>query len=316
MSKQGVIGIDYRDIINPIPFKKKLLLFDKLIVAEETLEIARLLVSLRARGTNFDDTNYNFNNQTIDFLGNEGFLEFAKIDNKPIIGDFAPYESKTKEELETVLREIKKITSESENLRDKLKSLVEKRNIWEIIPDLATTFSSNFPRLISLKLNFNGLESYPLFTKDPLYENIGKKETVLKFILNQLPEPDDSVSFDRLLDFRKDPNTLKKYYALVRWVNEVAKKDFNLHEIQEEYKHLYYEYDDQFKIHNIKSKRGVLEIIVTTAIDVLSGQLSAGGVSTSFFSLWNHSLNLLEAESNFTGKEIAYIHKAEKSFKN
>ena len=315
MNKQGIIGIGFQDIIRPISFKKKLLLFDKLIVVEETLKMARQLVSLVSQGKNFDDTNYVFNNQTIDFLGKEGLLEFAKINN-PIIKDFRNYESKTKEEVEAVIGEIKKITLEAEKLRDKLKSLVEKNNFLEIIPDLATTFSSNFPRLISLKINFEGLESYPLFTKDPLYENIGKKETVLKFILNQLPEPDDSVSLDQLLEFRKDPNTLRKYYALVKWVNEVAKKDFNLHEIQDEYNYLYHEYVEHFKIRNIKSKQGMLEIFVTASIDVLSGQLSVGGVSTSLFSLWKHNLNLLEAESNFTGKEIAYIHKTEEKFKS
>jgi len=314
MGKHGVIGIGFKDIIRPIPFKKNLLLFDKLVVVEETLGIARQLVSLVSKEKNFDFTNYVFNNQTIDFLGNEGLLDIVTIRNR-IILDVKNYEGKSSEELDEVAKEIHKINLEANKLHDGIKLVVAKQKLSEMIPDLITTFPSYFLRYLSLKLNFEGVEAYPLFTNDFSYDNMGKKEAVLRFILNQLPEPDDSVSFDQILEFRKDPDTLAKYYALIKWVNEVAKKDFNIHEIQDEYNYLYNEYKRHFKIHSIKSKQGIIEIFVTGAIDVLSGQLSVGGVSTSLFSLGKHNLNLLEAELKFTGREIAYIHKTEEKFK-
>jgi hypothetical protein len=314
MDKQAVISISYQELIGHFPFKKNLLLFDKLIVEEHTLGIARQLVTLRSRGKNFDDANYVFNNQAIDLLGKEGLLEFTKI-NEPIIADLRSYENKNEEELKAVIIEIKKINLEAEKLHEKIKLLTDKNNLTEIIPDLATTFPSNFSRLVSLQLNFHGIEAYPLFRKEPSYENMGMKEAVLRFVLKQLPEPDDTVSLDQLLEFRKNPDTLKKYYALINWVNQVAKKDFNIHEINDEYNYLYHEYIEHFKIHKIKSNQGMLEIFVTGAIDVLCGQLSVGSVSTSLFSLWKHHLNLLEAESNLSGREIAYIHKAENSFR-
>ena len=310
MGKEGVIGINFMDIMRPIPFKKNLLLFDKLIVVRETLEMARALVSLAKRVKGLDDTICIFNNQTIDFLENEGLLEIVKID-EPLNVELGNFSEEGKER---IFNEIKHMVFEAEKVRKDIRLLVEKPFV-EIIPDLANTFASNFPRLISIQRNIRGQEAYPLFSKEPSYENIGKKESVLKFILNRLPEPDNTISLDQLLEFRKDPNTLKKYYALVNWVNQVAKKDFNTHEIQDEYNYLYHEYTEQFKIHKIKSNQGILEIFVTATIDVLSGQLSVGGVSTSLFSLWKHNLNLLEAESNFPGKEIAYIHKTEKKFK-
>ena len=315
MDKHAVISLSLKELIRPIPFKKHLLMFGKLILVGETLDIARQLATLLFRTTNFDDSNYTFNNQTIDTLGKEGLLELSKI-NEPVIADYTNYKNKSKEEIEAVIIEVKKITSEAVKLRDSLKLLIENRSLPEIIPELVTSFPANFSRLVSLHRNFQGFEAYPLFSKEPSYDNMGKKEDVLRFILNKLPEPDDSVSLEKLLDFRKDPDTLTKYYALVKWVNEIAKKDFNIHEINDEYNYLYHEYVEHFRIHKIKSKQGILEIFVTASIDVLSGQLSVGGVSTSLFSLWKHNLNLLEAESNFTGREIAYIHKTEKTFKD
>jgi hypothetical protein len=313
MNKTAVISISYQDLINPLFFKKNLLLFDKLVVVKETLEIARQLVDLRYRSKSFDDTNYLFNNQIIDSLEREGLLEFAKV-NEPLSVDLKKYAGKSEEELDAVAVELKKITSEAKKLHDEIRLLVEKKSLVDIIPDLATTFPSNFVRLISIQLNFKGFEAYPLFHKETSYENMGKKEAVLKFVLKQLPDPDDNISLDNLLEFRKDPDTLAKYYALIKWVNEVAKKDFNIHEIQDEYRYLYHQYRQHFKIHNIKSKQVILEIFVTGAIDAFCGQLSVGNVSTSLFNLWKHHLNLLEAETNFAGREIAYIHKTEKAF--
>jgi len=54
-----------------------------------------------------------------------------------------------------------------------------------------------------------------------------------------------------------------------------------MYEIQDEYSYLYHDYLNQFRIHKIKSKQSILEILVTAAIDVLAGQLNAGGISTS-----------------------------------
>jgi hypothetical protein len=86
MSKQGVIGITLRDMLNVLPIKKHLLLFDKLIVAEETLNMSRQLVELISRVKGIDRTLYNYNNDTIEQLINEGLLEFSKTTD-PIIGE-------------------------------------------------------------------------------------------------------------------------------------------------------------------------------------------------------------------------------------
>ena len=144
---------------------------------------------------------------------------------------------------------------------------------------------------------------------------IGKKENVLRFLLSEIPEPTENVSWEQLVEFKADPQTMGKYYALIKWINEVARKDLTINEIKDEYNYLYYEYMNQYKIHKIKYTTGVLEVLMTAAIDVLSGQLGIAGVSTSLFNIWKQNLNLLEAETKFTGREVAYIYKAKGTFK-
>src|SRR5687767_1396712 len=106
MSKHGVIGIGYQDIIRPIPFKKHLLLFDKLLVVDETLKIAHQLTGLASKGKNFDGTHYAFNNQTIEVLEKNDLLRVVKFSD-PVISDMKPYEKKSKVEVQADILELK-----------------------------------------------------------------------------------------------------------------------------------------------------------------------------------------------------------------
>ena len=149
----------------------------------------------------------------------------------------------------------------------------------------------------------------------PFQNNIAvKKKQVLNFILSKIPEPTERISWEHLREFKSDPDTMRRYYALIKWINDVARKDFNLNEIEEEYNFLYHEYANQYKIHKLKHNLGTIEIFVTAAIDCLSGQMGIGKISTSLFSIWKQNLSFSEAETKFTGREVAYIHKANEKF--
>ena len=59
----------------------------------------------------------------------------------------------------------------------------------------------------------------------------------------------------------------------------------------------------------MKYKLTNLEIIACLGFDFIAGNLGVSSISTTTFRLWESEMNLLEAESRFPGKEIAYIHK-------
>jgi len=83
-------------------------------------------------------------------------------------------------------------------------------------------------------------------------------------------------------------------------------------EIEEKYKELFFEYTDRFRIHKMKHKAGILEIVATVATKIAT--LKFDEASNALFSIIKKEVNLLEAESSFPGREIAYIHKAKETF--
>jgi hypothetical protein len=116
------------------------------------------------------------------------------------------------------------------------------------------------------------------------------------------------------MDFKSDPDTMKKFYALINWTNEVSRKQVTISEIEDEYRFLYHDYASQYELHKLKSKQGILEVIVTAAIDAFSSGLGVGVIKTALFSLFKKEMSLMEAESKFTGREVAYIYKASEKF--
>ena len=307
MGKLAILPIDYHSIQQPLNFKKQILLFDKIIIEKESLGLAKTFVdfAIKTGNANVNRSNYTFNNQNVEYLQQEGLLEFDTI-NKAITVSVDSEEALFMQSMAIEANEINILNSQLKNgnpdTLTKLKGLLKQLPV-------------SFARALSIRLKTEGLEAYPLYENEPDYSPYGKKAQILKFVLSQIPEPDDSVSWEQIIEFRKDPATLQKYYTLITWVNEVSKGEFNLSEIEEKYKALYYDYSEQYRIHNIKNKQGTIEILVTAAIDVISQQITSTTVSTSLFSIWKRQINLLDAELKFIGREVAYIHKIEQKFK-
>ena len=229
MSKQAILAIDYHNIQQPLNLKRKILLFDKIIIEEQSLGLAKIFVNYTP-SRNLE--NFKFNNQEIDFLTAEGYLNIETI-NKPINVKIDSEEANFMESLRNESEEINTLLGalKSNPSSDTLTKLMGK------IKKLPT----NLARALGIRLRDEGLEAYPVFDHEPHYDLFGKKEDVLKFLLKQIPEPDNSVSWEQIIDFRNDPDTMKKYYALIKWVNDVSKKGFSINEIEEEYKYLYFD---------------------------------------------------------------------------
>jgi hypothetical protein len=289
MAKTGVLSVSPNLLCRVIPLKRFYLLFDKLYIESSTFQnaIGMLLANNKPstietnpknlREYIIDDDNFNVvinNIEGIGFLKKEGFLDIQGI----------------------------VVKSNTNILDDYLLSL--EGTLDEIFDQTARTLSL-------VKQIEDEEDTYPLLICPPKEKSPGKKTSVANFILSNIPEPNESVSWEQLKDFKSDPDTMRKYYALIKWINEVARKEITPSEVEEEYKYLYHEYVNQYKIHKLKYNLGVLETIVTAAIDVLSGPLGVGPISTSLFSIWKQNLNLLEAETRFTGREVAYIYKVE-----
>jgi len=69
-------------------------------------------------------------------------------------------------------------------------------------------------------------------------------------------------------------------------------------------------------VYEIKYSRGILETILTTTAEMVEnfGKLQLGRIVKTPFNLKRHKIDLLEAEVNAPGREIAYTIRARKVF--
>lgn len=304
MPKTAIIPIDYHSIQSLIDFKKTILLFDKIVIEEQSLGLARSIAELAMRHVSVDKTNFDFNNQNIDFLLTQGLIEIDSI-NKPISVTVDSLDDIFIKEAATKWRDTNRFLSE-------LKTGKNQEATLTVLMDSIKQLPTIFARAISIRLRNEGVESYPVFDTVPNYDNIGKKETILKFLLSKMPVPSDETSWEQIFDFRNDTTTSSKYNALIHWVNKISKGEATLSEIEDEYNYLYSDYVEQFKIHRMKYKLRGLEIFVCMALDLVGNPIAPTGISA--FRIFQSEVKLLEAESKFTGREISYIHKATETF--
>ena len=181
-------------------------------------------------------------------------------------------------------------------------------------------FSDNTTRLYCIKNIIEGdTSNFPILQQMESLNNTRNvnKNYVVKFVLSQIPEPLDSVSWEQLLDFRNDLDTKCKYYALIDWINQVSKANLDPSEFEEKYNYLFHEYLNQYRIHKIKYKSSILEVLVTGTAEFLENALTLkfSKITNNFFQIFKANTTLLESEQNLKGRELAYIHKINKTFR-
>jgi hypothetical protein len=190
---------------------------------------------------------------------------------------------------------------------DKL-SKTDEYNIPEII-DIATRIQAEI-----LTLYFNE-DFFPILYSSEGFINGDKKVDVFKFVLENIPEPEENTSWEQIIDFRNDEETRLKYLALINWINEISKSSYSVGEIKDKYEYLYLDYKKNYERHRMKSKMGIMEILTAAGIALLSSNIPTALTAAShLFKFGKSTLELFTEEGKIPGKEIAYIYKTKQEF--
>jgi hypothetical protein len=138
---------------------------------------------------------------------------------------------------------------------------------------------------------------------------------VLRVVLKDIPEPSALTSLDEILEFRQEPESKEKIFAFRRWVQSMITKRVPEKEIGEELEWLTHQYEEYMRLHRLKIRRGVIEIVITTTAKIAEDlvKIRWGDLSRSLFSLSHRKLELMEAELNAPGRELAYLIHARKA---
>jgi hypothetical protein len=168
-------------------------------------------------------------------------------------------------------------------------------------------------RFTALIHSQNNVEAIPILNNLYNYKSLPVSQ-VLTYIIDKMPKPDESVPWEQIFDFINDGYTKAAYYRLINWVNVTSAKNPKLNEVDDEFNFLYHSYKEQYRIHKMKYKLSSIEILTTCGLDMFVGGLGLGTIRSNLFSIWRREIGLLEAETKFANRELAYIFKAINSF--
>jgi hypothetical protein len=167
-------------------------------------------------------------------------------------------------------------------------------------------------RLMSLQLRESkGIQAVPLVsgveTMSSLFED--GKQHVAEIVLNRIPQPDDSVSWEQILDFRRDPDTKGKFWGLRTWMSEVGRAQLTSGEIIEKLEWSLYEYEKHMKLHRMKTNLGTVRTVVTVAAEVAEDlvKFKWGKAAKLLFTIKDRKVALMDAELRAPGRELAYM---------
>jgi hypothetical protein len=140
--------------------------------------------------------------------------------------------------------------------------------------------------------------------------------SVLNIVVHAFPEPDEDTPWERIVEFRSDPDAAGQVLALKRWMSKIAQQNISAAEVSEEIEWLIGEYQAHMRLHRMKVTMGALETIVTAAGETFENvvKLKFGALAKSVFSVQHRRIQLLEAERQAPGRELAYIVRARELF--
>lgn len=309
MAKNAVQGFSWSVFVEGLPpFKRQLLLFDKIYVAR--LDIAMGIgAGLSVPSSSTEHSMIKSNLATVEFLvkkdliRNYSHYSFAKSNNS---------------ELVNLQQELQKLRNQFDNeialgISSTTKKLLKSSKLYKDILDFQL-------RIDAIALSKKNEEDFIPIVKS-VEHNLpeeNKKTRVVKFILNAFPEPDENTSWEHILEFKSDDDVKNKRNALIHWINKVSSSPTPLNDVKEEYEYLYSDYMKHYKLHKMKSTNTTLEIVVTAGSWLLLA-LQNPQFILPFKDLLRMNLsyiNLMQEEEKLPGKEIAYIYHANKEFGN
>ena len=290
----------------PLPFKRLSLLFDKIYIRDKIFSPEVLKYNkdeyFESHGEFWQSVFTNL--KEVEYLTEKNILSIYE-------GDYTyGVEESEKKQLTEIF---KNVSPDYRKVMTGGFSDISSHSLTDKIFAESTSISARVDAL--MLANRHDIECFPVVFSTNLVQQEGKKENIFQFLLNDIPEPNDSTSWEQIIDFRSDEDTRLKYLAMINWVNEVAKSNLSVSELKDKYEYLYLDYKRGYERHKIKSTFSTLEIIAATGIAFITPNIPmALNLASNFFKIGTLTMNLLKEEDSLPGKEIAYIYHANKEF--
>ena len=124
-----------------------------------------------------------------------------------------------------------------------------------------------------------------------------------------VPVPDEQVSWDDVLEYRKDSDFPNRFFELKEWMSDVGRGSLTRGEVGEKLELLLDRYRKLLETHQMQINWARLEAYVVTTADVLRDldAFRQDQRASTLFSIEGRKLKLLEGEMTAPGSEVAFV---------
>lgn len=159
------------------------------------------------------------------------------------------------------------------------------------------------------------LPGYP--TATPTDQN-RQTASAIRVIFNALPTPDDSTSWEDILDYRRDPAVFSAFARLRHWASETVRSGLPERELAQKLEYELHTYEDALRLHGIKARLQTLEALIATPLEIAENlvTLKWGEAAKALFAVGKQKIEVLESEQRLTGRDLHFLVVAKKRFGN
>lgn len=171
---------------------------------------------------------------------------------------------------------------------------------------------------IDLQKKFS-INAYPVYTQEILLVDefdVGHND-VIDLVIDQLPEPDyECVSWEKIIDFRSDPETIRLRKYLRKWISDTARSNLKGNEIVEQIEYYCAKYEEHIDVYKMGIRHGIIKALLMVSAEMLEGLVTLKPTKTvnALFSHKKRKVKLLEEEIKAPGRDLAYILKCKDEF--
>ena len=139
---------------------------------------------------------------------------------------------------------------------------------------------------------------------------------VIEVVLANLPVPDDSHALPDVLAFREEARSQGLIQGLRVWINDMASGKLTGFEVSDKLEDLVSRYERTLAVEKMQRDTGVVETLVTTTAEVAESlvKFNWSTAAKRLFEVRRKQIDLMKAEMTLPGREVAYLVKAREQF--
>jgi hypothetical protein len=303
----GTKNIDIIYFLNSFSLKTDFLYFDKLYYCESQLEQSLLVGESLSKGLDKTGNLFKKNIQEIEFLQKSGMLEPFK----PIILE-TPEECFGLHSQENFRKLINTITDLDNERVYQLKNLTKSTDFLNSLENilLSSSKSADLNSIISsFVLNYKNQNCTPIICKNANLNQNADTQAIINLIIKKFPFIDDTVGWEKIIEFKADTDAKNKLNALKNWLTDISKNNYTVTEVEQKLDYFIDEYESLLKLHKLKVKYKKFDLILTATVGTIENliKLNFTDIGKNLLTLKEEEINLKIEEKNLKGQEIAYI---------